>query len=150
MSSPSLRRDLPKLIPVPKNWNTIRSKRQTDDRSISITLLSHVWGIKISCSSNLDQAQLWNSDPRRFNILLRSVNDCMIAVSLHPQLINPPPPSFFFSRRIKRMKRVENKSRDRGHAGCQAICSAIPDADHVHPGNADARLSGGTQKSNGE
>ncbi|TWW67773.1 hypothetical protein D4764_02G0008140 [Takifugu flavidus] len=52
--------------------------------------------------------------------------------------------------RIKRMKRVENKSRDRGHAGCQAICSAIPDADHVDPGNADARLSGGTRKSNGE
>lgn len=132
--------------------NTIRSKRQTGERSISITLLSHVWGIKISSSSNLDEAQLWNSDPRRFNILLRSVNDCMIAVSLHPQLINPAffPPSFFFFRRIKRMKRVENKSRDRGHAGCQAICSAIPDADHVDPGTADARLSGGTRKSNGE
>lgn len=45
------------------------------------------------------------------------------------------------------MRRVENKSRVRSRAGCQAICSAI---DHVDPGNADARLPIGTQKSNGE
>lgn len=106
-------------------------------------------GIKISCSSTVDEAQLWNSDPGSFNILLRSVIDCMITESLHPQLITPSFFStFFFSRRIKGMRRVENNSRDRGHAECQAICLAIPDVDHADPGNADARLSGETRKSN--
>lgn len=46
------------------------------------------------------------------------------------------------------MESVEKKSRDRGHAERQAICSAIPDSDHVDPGNTDARLSGETQTSN--
>lgn len=46
------------------------------------------------------------------------------------------------------MESVENKSGDRHHIECQTICLAIPDSDHVDPGNADARLSGETRTSN--
>ena len=49
---------------------------------------------------------------------------------------------------MKWMESVEKNSRDRGRAECQTICLAIPDSDHVDPGNTDTRLSGETQTSN--
>lgn len=129
----------------PGNWNMQRSKRLLDNQSILITLFSQFWGIKSSWS-NLDEAQLWDSDPGSFHILLRSVIGCMIAVSLQPQFINPSSFQRSFSLAgLNGWRAWKKKSRERGHVECQTICLAIPDSD---PGNTDARLSGETQTSN--
>lgn len=98
----------------------------------------------------MDEAQLWDPEPRSCNILRQSVIRCVIARSPQPPFINPScfHRLFLSPGGLNGWRAWRKKGSERGHAECQTICLAIPDSDHVHPGNTDARLSGETQTSN--